>query len=244
LTKPASASRRKVMENTRHKPVRIINLSTENPLAKSMSCSRFVHSDFAEPLFTTITKYFGSNSDETPDEVIDRAYVASDEIGNYKGVLETYLKDRTDKIAGNQLKPIVTSKNTATGISSEIQRFSLAPSSNARVQPIIGSVGAGKSTFIRRFYRRLMTQEVAKKTRWAFLNFNVMPPGLDGLKMWIAEQFAQSFAEINNIGIYEDDQVKKIFGANFAGMNAALPRHCSTASAPSTCAGGQIYWTI
>jgi hypothetical protein len=66
--------------------------------------------DFAEPLFSSITKYFGSNSDETPDEVIDRAYVTSDELGSYEGVLETYLKDRTDKIAGNQLKPIVTSK--------------------------------------------------------------------------------------------------------------------------------------
>ncbi|TYO65571.1 hypothetical protein FXV83_16705 [Bradyrhizobium hipponense] len=168
--------------------------------------------DFAEPLFSTITKYFGSNSDETPDEVIDRAYVTSDELGNYEGVLETYLKDRTDKIAGNQLKPIVTSKNTATGISSEIQKFSLSPSTNARVQLIIGSVGAGKSTFIRRFYRRLMSHEVSKKTRWAFLNFNVMPPGLEGLRTWIAEQFAHSFAEINNIDIYEADQIEKIFG--------------------------------
>jgi GTPase SAR1 family protein len=167
--------------------------------------------DFAEPLFSTITKYFGSNSDETPDEVIDRAYVTSDELGSYEGVLETYLKDRTDKIAGNQLKPIVTSKNTATGISSEIQKFSLSPS--ARVQLIIGSVGAGKSTFIRRFYRRLMTQDVAKRTRWAFLNFNVMPPGLEGLKTWIAEQFTNSFAEINNVDVYEADQIEKIFGA-------------------------------
>jgi len=169
--------------------------------------------DFAEPLFTTITKYFGSNSDETPDEVIDRAYVTSEELGTYEGVLETYLKDRTERIAGNQLKPIVTSKNTATGISTEIQRFAQNPGSNARVQLIIGSVGAGKSTFIRRFYRRLMTKEVAKKTKWAFLNFNVMPPGLDGLKTWIAEQFAESFAAVNDIDIYEASQIEKIFGA-------------------------------
>jgi GTPase SAR1 family protein len=169
--------------------------------------------DFAEPLFSTITKYFGSNSDETPDEVIDRAYVASDELGTYEGVLETYLKDRTAQIAGNQLKPIVTSKNTATGISAEVQRFAQNPGSTARVQLIIGSVGAGKSTFIRRFYRRLMTQEIAKKTKWAFLNFNVMPPGLDGLKTWIAEQFAQSFAAVNGVDLYEADQIENIFGA-------------------------------
>ncbi len=60
--------------------------------------------DFAEPLFSTITKYFASTTEETPDEVIDRAYVASDEIGTYEGILETYLKDRTGHIAGNQLK--------------------------------------------------------------------------------------------------------------------------------------------
>jgi GTPase SAR1 family protein len=168
--------------------------------------------DFAEPLFSTITKYFGSNSDETPDEVIDRAYVTSDEIGTYEGVLETYLKDRAALMAGNQLRPIVTSKNTATGISTEIQRFSQDPGSNARVQLIIGSVGAGKSTFIRRFYRRLMSQEVAKKTRWAFLNFNVMPPGLDSLRTWIAEQFVKSFETVNNIDIYEAERIEKVFG--------------------------------
>jgi GTPase SAR1 family protein len=170
--------------------------------------------DFAEPLFETITKYFGSNSDETSDDIIDRAYVSSDEIGTYEGLLETYLKDRAAKIAGNQLKLISTSKNIATGISTEVQRFAQNPSSNARVQLIIGSVGAGKSTFIRRFYRRLMSQEVAKKTKWAFLNFNVMPPGLDeGLTVWIAEQFVSSFAAVNWIDIYEAEQIGKIFSA-------------------------------
>jgi GTPase SAR1 family protein len=167
--------------------------------------------EFAEPLFSTITKYFGSNSDETPDEVIDRAYVSSDEIGTYEGVLETYLKDRTAQIAGNQLKPITTTKTSASGISSEVQRFSQSPASNAKVQLIIGSVGAGKSTFIRRFYRRLMAEEVAKKTRWAFLNFNVMPPGLDTLRTWVTEQFIESFAAVNNTDIYEADQIEKIF---------------------------------
>jgi hypothetical protein len=169
--------------------------------------------DFAEPLFKPITKYFGSNSDETPDEVIDRAYVSSDEIGTYEGLLETFLKDRTDQLAGNQLKLINTSKHKATGISDEVQRFAKNPNLNARVQLIIGSVGAGKSTFIRRFYRRLMSEEVARKTRWAFLNFNVMPPGLDALKTWIADQFSESFAAVNNIDIYEAEQIEKIFSA-------------------------------
>jgi hypothetical protein len=50
-----------------------------------------------------------------------------------------------------------------------------------------------------------------KKTRWAFLNFNVMPPGLDQLRTWIAKRFIESFAEINSIDIYEAEQIEKIF---------------------------------
>ncbi len=155
--------------------------------------------EFAEPLFPVLTRYFGSTSDETPDEVIDRAYVASDELGTYHGVLETYLKDRTTSLAGNQIKPILTSRSTATGISAEVQKFSMNPTFYSRVQLIIGSVGAGKSTFIQRYYRRLMSKEAADRTKWAFLNFNIMPPGGEGMQDWIAESFVRSFCDVNNI---------------------------------------------
>ncbi len=40
------------------------------------------------------------------------------------------------------------------------------------MQLIVGAVGSGKSLFIRRFFKRLMPEELKKKTMWAFLNFN------------------------------------------------------------------------
>lgn len=166
--------------------------------------------EFAEPLFPALTKYFANNSDETPDEVIDRAYVTSDELGSYEGILETYLKDRSSHIAGNQLLPIVTSRNTATGISTEVSKFAANPTYYSRVQLIIGSVGAGKSTFIRRYYRRLMSKDVAERTQWAFLNFNVMPPDSD-LHTWVAQTFIKSFGETNAIDVFELKQLEKIF---------------------------------
>lgn len=169
--------------------------------------------EFAEPLFPTLTKYFASNSDETPDEVIDRAYVTSDEIGRYEGVLETYLKDRTANIAGNQLRPILTSRNTATGISDELKKFASEPATYSRVQLVIGAVGAGKSTFIRRFYRKLMSREVAERTRWAFINFNVMPPGATDLREWIAEKFIASFADANGVDVDDLKQIEIIFAS-------------------------------
>jgi hypothetical protein len=47
--------------------------------------------------------------------------------------------------------------------------------------------------------------------RWAFLNFNALPPSA-ALQDWVAGQFISSFAEVNSIDVYEFDQIEKIFG--------------------------------
>ncbi|TGQ41174.1 hypothetical protein [Mesorhizobium sp. M00.F.Ca.ET.216.01.1.1] len=168
--------------------------------------------EFAEPLFPVLTKYF-ENTDDTSDDVIDHAYVTSDELNTYEGILETYLKDRTSKIAGNQLKAIETSRTTAPGLTTEVQRFAGNPAYYSRVQLIVGAVGSGKSTFMRRYYRRLMTKEVRDKTLWSFVNFNATGPELEGVTKFIAEQFLQSFGRENQIDIYDLETVQRIFSA-------------------------------
>ena len=174
--------------------------------------------EFAEPLFPTLSKYFGSTSDETPQEVIDRAYVTSDELGTYEGVLETYLKDRASRIAGNQLKTIETSRKKATAISTELRKFSQNPNFYSKVQLIVGAVGAGKSLFVQRFYRALMTEETRQRTRWAFINFNVLPPNAN-LNEWISKRFIQSFAEVNGIDLHDLTQIEKIFATELNQFN-------------------------
>ena len=164
--------------------------------------------EFAQALYPVLQNYF-ANSSESSDEIIDRAYVTSDEIGTYDGVLETYLKDRTKSIAGNQLQTITTTRNSATGISQEIQKFTQNPAFFSRVQLVVGAVGSGKSTFLRRFYRRLLAKDVGERTRWAFLDFNFIPP--DDLNSSIAERFALSFAEINGVDIHDLDVLERIF---------------------------------
>jgi hypothetical protein len=164
--------------------------------------------EFAEPLFPVLTRYFDDSS-ETPDEVIDRAYVNSDELTRYEGILETYLKDRTASIGGNQLKTIETSRTSATTLTGEIQKFAGKPAFFSRVQIVVGSVGAGKSTFIRRYHRHLMTREVKAKTLWAFINFNVTGSRND-MNGFVAEQFLKSFAQMNGDDFYEEATLDKI----------------------------------
>ncbi|WP_337137605.1 type I restriction enzyme HsdR N-terminal domain-containing protein [Sphingomonas aquatica] len=172
--------------------------------------------EFAYALFPTISKYFGADSDETPDDVIEKAYVSTEEITNYEGVLSTYLKDRTRKVAGNTVEQIDTTRVSASGISNEISRFSKTPSSLSRVQLVIGAVGAGKSTFIRRYYKYLLPTETKSKTVWAFINFNVTPPPGSSLRDWLCEQFLESFSTTNEIDIYSEEYQERIFSVEIS----------------------------
>ncbi len=104
----------------------------------------------------------------------------------------------------------MTSRTAATGITSEVQKFANNPAFYSRVQLVIGAVGAGKSTFIRRFYRKLMAEPLSARTRWAFVNFNVVPPD-GGLKDWIAVRFIESFAELNGIDVHDLSELERIF---------------------------------
>lgn len=164
--------------------------------------------EFADPLFPVLTRYF-DDSAETPDDVIDRAYVTSDELTRYEGILETYLKDRTEKIAGNQLRTIETSRNSANALTGEIQKFVSKPAFFSRVQIVVGSVGSGKSTFIRRYHRHLMTREVRDKTLWSFINFNVTGSRND-MNSFVAEKFLESFSSVNGQEFYEEEILDKI----------------------------------
>lgn len=166
--------------------------------------------EFARPLIPIITRYFLA-PDETPDDIIDRAYVASTERTEYDGVLEAFLKDRARVATTSSLTPIVTAKSSAGGISSEVSRYQRNPKYYGRVQLVVGAVGAGKSLFIRRFYRRMLPQEVAANTMWAFIDFNVQFPDGQNLRDIIADRFIRSFEETNSIDLQVLEMAEKLF---------------------------------
>ncbi len=165
---------------------------------------------FGQELQPYLAQYFDPETVEQRDEIITRAYVSSNELTAYDSVLETYLKDRIRVAGANEVQKIVTSKSAATGITDELSRFSSNPSFFGKVQLVIGSVGAGKSTFIYRFYRHLIPAPVREKTLWSFIDFNTLPPNAEGIRDWIGEKFLNSFSRLNNIDIHSADNVEKI----------------------------------
>lgn len=165
---------------------------------------------FGQELQPYLAQYFDPETIEQRDEIVTRAYVNSNELTTYDSVLETYLKDRARIPGASDIQKIVTSKNAATGITEELSRFSQNPNFFGKVQLIIGSVGAGKSTFIYRFYNHLLPRAIRERTLWSFIDFNTMPPGVSNIKDWVGDKFLSSLQAENNLDLYSADSVDKI----------------------------------
>ena len=119
---------------------------------------------FAQNLFPIITRYFGQEADEAPDEIIDRGYVSTVERTEYGSVLEGYLKDRARIVADGTFQPIIsTGKYETNSLTTEVRKHGQMDKNPGRVQLIVGAVGSGKSLFIRRFYKRILPDDLKKK---------------------------------------------------------------------------------
>ena len=87
------------------------------------------------------------------------------------------------------------------------------------MQLIVGAVGSGKSLFIRRFFKRLMPEELKNKTMWAFLNFNTELKDAVELRSAVAELFINSFCEMNNIDLADLHQLERLFAHEMAAFD-------------------------
>ncbi len=179
---------------------------------------------FAQELFPIITRYFGQEADEAPDEIIDRGYVSTDERSEYGAVLETYLKDRARVTASATFEPIVEGRFNTNSLSIEVRKHIQTARAAGRVQLIVGAVGSGKSLFIRRFFKRVLPPELQQKTMWAFLNFNVELKGAQELRQAVAEAFINSFCEINGIDADDLETIERLFSHEMAAFDRGPAR--------------------
>jgi GTPase SAR1 family protein len=184
---------------------------------------------FAQDLFPIITRYFGQEADEAPDEIIDRGYVSTEERSEYGAVLEGFLKDRTRILADGTFQPIVTTgRHETNNLTIEVRKHGQTIKNPGRVQLIVGAVGSGKSLFIRRFFKRMLPDELKKKTMWAFINFNTELKSPAEIRHAVADGFISSFSELNNIDLDDLETLNKLFHPEMAAFDrgpAKLLKH-------------------
>jgi hypothetical protein len=129
--------------------------------------------------------FFVSDTAERIDDIIERAYVSSDEITKYDQILESYLRERVEQLAMPGSRPIETTRSRETALTPELREFANRLPSTGQIQLLIGPVGAGKSLFCQRYFRFLQPDDIRKNSFWAFIDFNAAPDDLTNVEDWL-----------------------------------------------------------
>jgi hypothetical protein len=151
---------------------------------------------FAAPLAPLLQRYFSSSQESSIEEIVERAYVSSDEVTEYDKILEALLKERIALRSQSAVRMLHPERSGEEVLQKEIEDKTGPESEYRRIghlQLIQGSVGAGKSLFMERYKRKLQPAESKARTKWATINFNNAPVSLVGAETWLCKQFAQSF---------------------------------------------------
>ena len=155
---------------------------------------------FAAPLAPLLQRYFSSSQQSGMQEIVERAYVSSDEVTEYDMILESLLKERVASRRGSIVRTLHPERSGEEVLRREIEDRTGIESDDRRaghLQLIQGSVGAGKSLFIERYKRQLQPPEAKARTKWATINFNSAPVSLVGAEKWLCKQFIESFQAEN-----------------------------------------------
>jgi len=173
---------------------------------------RIAYNSFATELAPLIRMFFVSESAERIDEIIERAYVSSEEITKYDQILEIFLRDNIHQIQDPAAREITTTRRSEQLLTPEIRSYAKRLPATGQIQLLIGPVGAGKSLFCQRYYRFLQPDDVRKSCRWAFIDFNDAPDDLANAEKWVCGQFIKSIcAEHPSSDLYTEENLRRIF---------------------------------
>ncbi|SDJ62032.1 type I restriction endonuclease [Salipiger marinus] len=146
------------------------------------------HNSLYADLEPVLRKYFDPKDREVEDLIIERAYVSTDESTKYERSFEDFLRTRVIPLGDDRhSSEIATTRKDAGSFGKQLNR--LAALRQPFMQLIIGGVGSGKTTFLKRFFKHLLPQEMKEKIVYCRINFNIAPDDVTHLENWVCEQF-------------------------------------------------------
>lgn len=203
---------------------------------------------FAAELAPLLQRYFSSSQQASMKEIVERAYVSSDEVTEYDKILESLLKERTTVRDGStirQLNPersgeevLANEIETRLGLESELRR-------TGHLQIIQGGVGSGKSLFMERYKQQLQPEAAKARTKWATVDFIGSQLRIGGAEEWLCNTFIQSFQIENpDIDLTNLNVLRGIFSRKIQSRRAAysMLEAVSTAEAEVQRAKDLIEW--
>jgi len=153
--------------------------------------TRLGPNSLSEALAPVVRKYFDTESPEEKKEILEKAYVDSELTTRYARTFETFLRDRALPRAIPAAKELAPGRRSETAFSAALTDYSARLPDSGSIQILVGSVGAGKTSFVERFEQYLLPDEVRQSIFWVYVNFNDGDPSR--YQDWLCEQFCIAF---------------------------------------------------
>lgn len=169
---------------------------------------------FAAPLAPSFRRFLTSKQQNNDPDIYRFGYVEDKLLKSYDATLSNLMKERIVDLRGSLSIDIEPSKRREPHIEEKIQDFATREPSG-ELQLLTGSVGTGKSLFVRRYKELLQNPELSSVCHWAFIDFNNWTFELPNKEEWVTRKFCASFAEENDFDIYDRQTQNLIFADRF-----------------------------
>lgn len=168
-------------------------LPSESLGENRVTLAKVGHNTLYEEVDPILRRYFNPREKEYEEEIIRNAYVTTDEVTRYERSFEDYIRTRIVPTSDNRGEEIRTTKRSAAGFDGRLEK--LSGSKQPYMQLVIGGVGAGKTSFIKRYFNYIMSKELRKRTVYCRINFNNASDDLSDIKKWVCDSFNDCIKE-------------------------------------------------
>ncbi|GGI98440.1 hypothetical protein [Paenibacillus hunanensis] len=164
-------------------------------------------------------KYF-RNVDSNP-ELLNEVYCNTDKLGSYGLELRTYLRDRVP-FFNSPVEEVVVEGLSAGSISRDYT-LKFQANNNGHLFLLLGNLGAGKTTFIKRFYTKILDEPTRKKLVWInidFMRYSSETSFSDFIYECIERYFRQDYKgfKINSLQVLEEIYKEEIVEKEDGGL--------------------------
>lgn len=152
------------------------------------------NNSFGESISIQYEHLFDPKSEIEKEDIVKNAYVKQNKIELHVEPIDTIFEKKLSNLDIHTIQDLENPSEIIT-------KFKEAEDLNNKVLLLIGSVGAGKSTFTTYLKEVALKEEVRENTFWINLNLNEAPLNKDEIYRWIKQniikKIKQSFKEID-----------------------------------------------
>ena len=157
------------------------------------------------------------------EEIIQKGYVIAETVAHYGNTLDVFLRDRVQHVAGERVTPITVHKSHGADLTSGLSEYARHQALPGQTQLIIGSVGAGKTTFLKRYFGYYIPGDLKKQFAFVRIDFNSAPDKLEDIEGWICSSFVESMNELEYDGnLYSHDNLRRFFSQEINQRNKGV----------------------